>query len=102
MQRNFMKLDENFICAACGYNVKKLGYTSRDHCPRCLCSVHIDNLPGDRECKCKGLLNPIGIEKAKKNYKIIYNCQRCGVAKKNIIAKDDNEDLLIKLSSQPV
>ncbi len=101
MAKKFTMIDESFICKVCGEQVNNLGYTARDHCPYCLCSIHVDNNPGDRECNCHGILRPIGIEKAKKdNYKIIYKCDKCGMIKKNIMARDDNMDLIISLSSK--
>jgi DNA-directed RNA polymerase subunit RPC12/RpoP len=92
--------DENFICENCGYTVEKLNYTARDHCPKCLYSKHVDILPGDRKNLCQGLLEPIGIEKFKDTYKIIYKCYKCSKLHKNIIANDDNMDLIISLSVQ--
>lgn len=97
MKRFTMK-DENFICENCGHMVNKLNYTARDHCPVCLFSKHIDILPGDRENKCHGLLKPIGIEKFKNTYKILYECEKCHEKHKNIMANDDNMDLIIELS----
>ena len=91
-------IDETFICENCKKKVEKLNYTARDHCPYCLYSKHIDINPGDRSNKCKGLLEPIEIEKFKNTYKIIYKCKKCGVHHKNIIATDDNFDLIIDLS----
>ncbi len=96
--KNFTMKDEEFICEKCGKNVTKLNYTARDHCPYCLYSKHVDILPGDRKNTCLGLLKPIGIEKFKDTYKIIYRCEKCGQIHKNIIAKDDDMDLIIKLS----
>ena len=64
----FNELDEGFICENCGKNVNKLVYSSRDHCPYCLYSKHVDINPGDRANKCEGLLKPIGIEKYKDRY----------------------------------
>lgn len=97
--KNFTKRDENFICNNCGNNVEKLGYTSRDHCNKCLYSIHIDNLPGDRENDCKGKLVPIqAILDGKKGYVIVYKCDKCGKIVKNKAAEDDNNDLLIKLT----
>ena len=55
-------------------------------------------MPGDRKNKCQGLLKPIGIEKFKDTYKIIYQCEKCKEIHKNIMAKDDNLDLIIELS----
>lgn len=97
MKRFTMK-DENFICEHCGSSVTKLNYTARDHCPFCLYSKHVDLMPGDRLNTCWGLLEPIGIEKFKDSYKIIYRCQKCHALHRNIIARDDNMDLIIELS----
>lgn len=92
--------DESFICKNCGYSVEPLNYTARDHCPKCLYSLHIDIMPGDRKNTCLGNLIPIGIEKFKDTYKIVYKCDKCGIIHKNIMARDDDMDLIIKLSSQ--
>jgi DNA-directed RNA polymerase subunit RPC12/RpoP len=94
----FTMKDEAFVCDNCGKEVNPLGYTSRDHCPSCLYSKHVDINPGDRMNSCKGLLEPIGIEKFKDTYKIVYKCLKCGEMHKNIIAKDDDMDEIIKLS----
>jgi DNA-directed RNA polymerase subunit RPC12/RpoP len=91
--------DESFICENCGKEVSKLNYTARDHCPYCLFSKHVDIMPGDRLNNCRGLLKPIGIEKFKKTYKILYKCEKCGMHHKNIMANDDNMDLIIELST---
>lgn len=91
-------IDEEFICEKCGEKINKLNYTARDHCSKCLYSKHVDINPGDRANSCKGLLKPIGIEKFKDTYKIIYKCEKCGQLHKNIVASDDNFDLIIDLS----
>ncbi len=97
--KNFTMRDEEFICENCGNKVLPLGYTARDHCPFCLYSKHVDIMPGDRKNTCKGLLKPVGIEKFKDTYKILYRCEKCGETHKNIMAKDDDMDLIISLSS---
>lgn len=97
--KRFTMRDEDFICENCGKEVVPLQYSARDHCPFCLCSKHVDILPGDRKNTCLGLLMPIGIEKFKDTYKIIYQCKKCGVYHKNIMAKDDDMNLIIELSS---
>lgn len=94
----FTMKDEKFICENCHKLVSPLGYTARDHCPFCLYSKHVDINPGDRKNTCCGLLQPIGIEKFKDTFKIIYKCQRCHQLHKNIIAKDDDMNLIIALS----
>lgn len=96
--KKFKMRDEEFNCLVCGNEVKPLGYTARDHCPNCLCSLHVDINPGDRSSNCKGILRPIGIEKSKDMFKIIYKCDKCKMIKKNIQSNDDNMDLIIKLS----
>lgn len=93
-------IDEDFICENCGYEVKKLGYTARDHCPNCLYSKHVDINPGDRQNNCKGLLKPVGIEKFKDSFKILYKCEKCKNDHKNIMAIDDNMDLIIEISKE--
>ena len=96
--KKFKMIDENFICENCGYSVNKLNYTARDHCPLCLYSKHVDIMPGDRNNTCLGLMKPVGIEKYKNTYKIIYKCSKCNQLHKNIMAVDDNYDLIVKLS----
>ena len=98
--KKFNELDEGFICENCHKEVSPLGYTSRDHCPFCLYSKHVDINPGDRNNTCKGLLKPIGIEKYKDTYKIIYKCLNCNQEHKNIIAKDDDMNTIIEISKQ--
>ena len=97
--KKFNELDEGFICENCKKEVKPLGYTSRDHCPYCLYSKHVDINPGDRNNNCKGLLKPIGIEKYKNKYKILYKCEKCNKEHKSIIANDDDFNQIIKIST---
>ena len=94
----FSKNDNSFICENCNKLVSTLKYTSRDHCPYCLYSKHVDINPGDRLNACLGLLKPISIEKYKDTYKIIYKCIKCNKIHKNIMANDDNMDIIIDLS----
>lgn len=96
--KKFTMRDENFTCNNCHKPVEKLNYTARDHCPFCLYSKHVDIMPGDRLNSCQGMLKPIGIEKFKNTYKIIYKCQKCNKSHKNIMAIDDNMNLIIELS----
>ena len=96
--KQFNMIDEAFICENCKKEVAPLGYTARDHCPYCLHSKHVDINPGDRANPCKGLLVPIGIEKFKDTYKILYKCNSCHQEHKNIIARDDDMEESIKIS----
>ena len=84
MEKRFQKNDSGFICANCGKEVLPLGYTSRNHCPFCLCSLHLDINPGDRASDCGGLLEPVSaLPDPKKGYIIISKCRRCGEIRRN-------------------
>ena len=103
-EKLFKKNDNAFICEHCGKEVLPLGYSSRDHCPFCLWSKHLDVNPGDRANDCKGLMEPIRVETdPKKGYVIIHRCQRCGEIHRNRAANEaavqpDNIKLLISLT----
>ena len=98
--KKFTMKDEEFICENCKKKVDKLNYTARDHCPYCLYSKHVDINPGDRLNECKGLLKPIAIEKFKDTYKIVYKCNKCNQIHKNIIANDDDMNIIIELTKE--
>ncbi|MCL2637668.1 MAG: RNHCP domain-containing protein [Oscillospiraceae bacterium] len=98
----FTVIDEAFDCSVCGAEIQPLGYTARDHCNKCLCSLHLDDNPGDRLSNCGGVLEPVGAEQGKKGVKIIYKCKKCGMKKKNIAAKDDDNEMIIKLFGNPI
>ena len=101
----FAKNDSGFVCAHCGKEVLPLGYSSRNHCPFCLWSLHVDENPGDRACECHGLMEPIRVEPdPKKGYVIIHKCTKCGKIQRNRAAHEaktqpDNIRLLIRLTS---
>lgn len=105
-RKNFIKNDSGFVCAHCGMSVEPLGSSSRDHCPFCLYSLHVDIVPGDRAADCGGWLVPIAAEvDARRGYIIIYRCEKCGAIKRNRAAHDakvqpDNIDLLIMLTAR--
>lgn len=104
-EKRFKKNDETFVCQHCGFLVKPLGYSSRNHCPRCLFSLHIDHNPGDRANECQGLLEPIKAEPdPKKGFILIHRCQRCGQIRRCKAATEapiqpDNMSLIIKLTA---
>ena len=100
MGRKFTEIDEAFICENCGKEVMPLGYSCRNHCPYCLTSKHVDINPGDRQESCHGMLEPIRVElDSKKGYVIVFRCKKCKAIRKNRAAKDDNMDLIIKLTA---
>ena len=94
-----IKNDNSFICVNCGQQVEKLEYTSRNHCPYCLHSLHVDIIPGDRKNTCKGVLEPIAIESsAKKGYVIVFKCKKCGSVTRNKSACDDDFNKMLEIS----
>ena len=103
--KRFTKNDSGFTCKNCGKEVLPLGYTSRNHCPFCLCSLHVDLNPGDRANGCGGILRPIKAEPdAKRGYIIIHRCEKCGAISRNKAAHEakiqpDDMNLIIKLTA---
>ncbi len=89
MEKRFKKNDSGFICKNCGKEVLPLGYTSRNHCPFCLYSLHVDVNPGDRASDCGGSLEPISVEiDPKKGYVIVSRCKKCGSIRRNKAANE--------------
>jgi predicted RNA-binding Zn-ribbon protein involved in translation (DUF1610 family) len=104
--RLFVKNDNGFICAHCGREVKPLGYTSRNHCPFCLWSLHVDVNPGDRANPCGGALEPIAAEPHPRHgFVVVHRCTVCGEIRRNRAAHEaavqpDNKALLIALTAK--
>ena len=84
--------DENrgFIRINCRADVRPLSNGSyRNHCPACLCSLHVDRKPGDRASDCRGILRPVGLAfRGGKGWQIVHRCERCGGRSVNRIAED--------------
>ena len=94
-----IKNDNGFVCVNCGKEVMPLGYTSRNHCPHCLHSLHVDIIPGDRKNTCRGVLKPIAIENSsKKGYVIVFKCEKCKTISRNKSASDDDFSKLLEIS----
>lgn len=98
MSKVFEKNDNSFVCTVCGANVPPLKYTSRDHCNKCLCSIHIDINPGDRANTCLGVLRPISVVNSnKKGYIINYKCDKCKKLHNNKSASDDSFEAILNV-----
>jgi len=77
-QKNFTVVNESFGCLNCGKSVPKSQSTCRNHCPHCLHSLHVDNLPGDRGANCGKTMRPIayrGVTPEK--MQILFECTAC-------------------------
>ncbi len=102
---NINNLDESFACMVCGRNITYAGAGSRhrNHCPHCLSSVHLDNVPGDRSANCGGIMDAIGVWVRKNGeWAIIHRCRSCGHLSSNRIASDDNPVKLLSIALKPL
>ncbi len=101
----FQKNDNGFICAHCGREVLPLGYSSRNHCPFCLYSLHVDVNPGDRAADCGGPLRPVRADPdPKRGYILTHRCERCGATSRCRTAHEakvqpDDLSLIIRLTA---
>jgi ribosome biogenesis GTPase len=96
---------DSFTCRHCGWAVasQAAGTQHRNHCPRCLWSLHLDDRPGDRASGCRGEMEPIAIQaRPGGEWSVLQRCAGCGVIKANRIAGDDNEWLLLSLAARPL
>ena len=89
--KRFQKKDSGFVCGHCEKTVEPLGFTSRNHCPFCLWSRHLDELPGDRASDSGGLMEPVFADPdPKKGYIIHHRCIKCGAMRRNRAAYGPN------------
>jgi ribosome biogenesis GTPase len=96
---------ESFTCKVCGTLVVPEGAGSRhrNHCPKCLSSIHVDNDPGDRASLCKGIMEPVSVWVRKGGeWAIIHRCRMCGTFSSNRIAADDNPAMLMSIAVKPL
>lgn len=94
-----------FKCKNCGRMVSNasFGTMNRNHCPYCLCSLHVDIHIGDRLSACRGVMEPIAVSiRSKGEWEIIHQCRACGQMRKNRIAGDDSEIMLVSLALRPI
>lgn len=95
----------SFTCVHCGGTIPMEGggTRNRNHCPRCLWSLHLDYNPGDRSSCCEGKMEPVSVWVRKGGeWAVIHRCNECGHLSSNRIASDDNEMLLLSLAVRPL
>ena len=106
IRRNPIARDESFTCVHCEAEVPFGGRRPRDHCPFCLHSRHVDEVPGDRAATCGGVLRPVRVEPSRKGWMIVYRCVTCGTARRNRVLDDvvpaDATGVVRRLLVQPV
>lgn len=96
---------ESFECALCGRLVtaQGAGTDHRNHCPNCLCSLHVDEEPGDRASDCGGIMEPVAVWVRKNGeWAVIHRCRRCGKLSSNCVAADDNPMKLMSIAMKPL
>lgn len=96
---------EWFHCVRCGQPVTGDGAGSahRNHCPWCLWSRHVDDVPGDRSSGCRGAMEPIAVwARPGGDWAIIHRCRSCGELHSNRVAGDDNELALVSLAVRAI
>lgn len=89
-----------FRCAHCGTTVpgEAPGTQQRNHCPRCLRSLHLDITVGDRRSLCEGIMDPISLwVRQGDEVALLHRCRRCGLIRSNRIAGDDESESLRQL-----
>ena len=95
---------DSFTCKACGWPIvsEGAGTNHRNHCPNCLCSVHLDVTPGDRASDCGGVMDPIGVwARDDGEWALVHRCRQCGKLSSNRIAADDNPMRLMAIAMKP-
>jgi len=96
----FIVRQEPFNCEHCKQAVNPLPHGKiRNHCPYCLHCKHVDDKgPGDRASLCQGIMQPIDIKHSgAKNWQIIHECKKCKKKMPNILAEDDNMEVIANL-----
>jgi hypothetical protein len=97
--------NDSFTCKVCGRLVtpEGAGTDHRNQCPNCLCSLHVDDEPGDRQAECGGIMEPIAVWVRKNGeWAIIHRCRKCGKISSNRVAADDNPMKLISIAMKPL
>lgn len=97
--------EDGFVCRACGWAVNPIltGGEHRNHCPRCLASLHRDEEVGDRASDCGGIMEPVGVwVRRGGEWALIHRCRRCGKLSSNRVAADDNPAKLMSIALKPL
>jgi hypothetical protein len=95
----------SFVCTHCHASVPldASGTRHRNHCPRCLWSRHVDDVPGDRRARCGGAMEPLSIAvRTDGEWQLVHRCTRCHALRLNRIAGDDSPLLLVQLAVRPI
>lgn len=103
LMKKFIVINESFVCQNCDHNNPPQEGSCRNHCRKCLYSLHVDKEnPGDRQSICKSPMAPVSAKHSgKKGWMIIHKCLKCSKEIPNKAAEDDDFDQIIKLTNEP-
>jgi len=96
---------DSFRCRNCRLDVPMAapGTQHRNHCPNCLWSRHVDEVPGDRAADCAASMEPIGVSvRDDGEWALVHRCMACATVHVNRIAGDDNPLMLMRLAVRPL
>ncbi len=96
---SFKVINEEFTCEWCGEKNPPSKGTCRNHCRKCLCSKHVDDVfPGDRKSECAGKLVAIDAQPhAKHEIVIVHKCEKCEKVIQNKKSDDDDLDTILAI-----
>ena len=104
-RRNPIARNEPFRCLSCGLDVEATRRGGpRSHCPRCLRSLHVDVVPGDRASACGGLMDPVSWATRGEDVTLLHRCRTCGFqrpARLLLEAEPQPDDLSVLLALRP-
>jgi RNHCP domain len=96
---------DTFRCRNCGLDVSAdaPGTAHRNHCPNCLWSRHLDDIPGDRAADCGSSMEPVAVcVRGDGEWMLVHRCRGCRIVHLNRIAGDDNPLMLMGLAVRPL
>ncbi len=96
---SFIVQNNGFICLYCTENNPPAPKTCRNHCRKCFCSKHVDDIfPGDRASACFGKMRVKNIFYDEKNdFIFLHECEKCKKCIKNKASLDDDRDMLFEI-----
>ncbi|MEK9132905.1 MAG: RNHCP domain-containing protein [Patescibacteria group bacterium] len=91
-RKDFKRHNEGFKCLECGAINEPAVKSERNHCAKCLYSLHVDGeTPGDRLSSCGALMMPMKLDhNGKKGFMILHKCDKCDKEMWNRAAADDD------------
>lgn len=95
-RKDFVKRNGGFACQHCGADNAPAKKSERNHCFRCLHSLHVDlETPGDRKANCSGFMEPVALDyRGNKGFMVLHRCVKCRKEMWNRAAEDDKLEMM--------